>query len=132
MFLLRKFLKVDLTKTELHNRNLDIKFIKNKDINIDYKDLLPDVEIEHINLHAQIGTEDAALTALLTGSISAILGIILKKPKYEVIPIYSNKNLLKIKLDCIISAHLMQYIYKLIANKIKDLGKTALNKKVEV
>jgi len=52
--------------------------------------------------------------------------------KYEVIPIYSNRNFLKIKLDCIISVHLTQYIYKIVSNKIKNLGENNLNKKVEV
>lgn len=80
----------------------------------------------------QLGTEDAALTAILTGIISAGLGVILRKPKYEVIPIYSDKNFLKIKLDGIFSVHLMQYIYKLIYKKIKDLGNSSLNKNVEV
>ena len=72
------------------------------------------------------------ITAILTGIIAAGLGVILRKPKYEVKPIYENKNLIKIKLDCIFSVHLMQYIYKLFSNKIKDLGKENLNKKVEV
>ena len=48
-----------------------------------------------------------------------------KKQGYEVVPIYSNKNLLKIKLKGIFSIYLMQYIYKLIKRKIFE-------KKVEV
>ena len=91
-----------------------------------------DIFFEKIDLNVQIGTEDAALTAILTGVISAALGIIIRKPTYEIIPIYANKNFVKIKLDCIFSVHLMQYIYKIISNKIKDLGKENLNKKVEV
>ena len=121
-------------KIKFQNKDLDIKFLKDRDIKIDYKDLVQKIDIyfENIDLIVKFGTEDAALTAILTGITSTILGIILKKPKYEVIPVFSNKNFLKIKLDCIFSVHLMQYIYKLISNKIKDLGKESLNKKVEV
>jgi len=118
----------------LKNQNIDLKFLKNKDLKINYKDLLqrPSIYIDKIDLKVQLGTEDAAVTAILTGIISAGLGIILRKPKYEIIPIFSNRNFIKIKLDCIISVHLMQYIYKIISNKIKDLGTVNLNKKVEV
>ena len=116
------------------NQNIDLKFLKNKDLKINYKDLLerPNIYVDKIDLNVQLGTEDAALTAILTGIISAGLGIILRKPKYQIIPIFSNRNFIKIKLDCIISVHLMQYIYKIISKKIKDLGTVNLNKKVEV
>ena len=125
---------MDKQNIKFQNEDIDIKFFKDRDIKIDYKQLLEKIDIyfEKIDLNVKLSTEDAALTAILTGIISASLGIILKKPKYEIIPIFSNKNFLKIKLDCIFSVHLMQYIYKLMSNKIKDLGKENLNKKVEV
>ena len=125
---------MDKQNIKFQNKDIDIKFFKDRDIKIDYKQLLEKIDIyfEKIDLNIQLSTEDAALTAILTGIISASLGIILKKPKYEVIPIFSNKNFLKLKLDCIFSVHLMQYIYKLISNKTKDLGEENLNKKVEV
>ena len=125
---------MDKQNIKFQNKDIDIKFFKDRDIKIDYKQLLEKIDIyfEKIDLNVKLSTEDAALTAILTGIISASLGIILKKPKYEIIPIFSNKNFLKIKLDCIFSVHLMQYIYKLMSNKIKDLGKENLNKKVEV
>ena len=138
------FNKIKLYKKDIRNmdkknikfqkKDIDIKFFKDRDIKLDYKQLLEKIDIyfEKIDLNIQLSTEDAALTAILTGIISAGLGIILKKPKYEVIPIFSNKNFLKLKLDCIFSLHLMQYIYKLMSNKIRDLGKENLNRKVEV
>ena len=138
------FNKIKLYKKDIRNmdkknikfqkRDIDIKFFKDRDIKLDYKQLLEKIDIyfEKIDLNIQLSTEDAVLTAILTGIISAGLGIILKKPKYEVIPIFSNKNFLKLKLDCIFSVHLMQYIYKLMSNKIRDLGKANLNRKVEV
>lgn len=138
------FSKIKLYKKDIRNmdkknikfqkNDIDIKFFKDRDVKIDYNQLLEKIDIyfEKIDLNIQLSTEDAALTAILTGIISASLGIILKKPKYEVIPIFSNKNFLKLKLDCIFSVHLMQYIYKLMSNKIRDLGKENLNRKVEV
>ena len=125
---------MDKQNIKFQNKDIDIKFFKDRDIKIDYKQLLEKIDIyfEKIDLNIQLSTEDAALTAILTGIISASLGIILKKPKYEVIPIFSNKNYLKLKLDCIFSVHLMQYIYKLSSKKIKDLGNENLNRKVEV
>jgi len=125
---------INKQRIKFQNKDLDIKFLKDRDIKIDYKDLLQKIEIyfDEIDLNIQLGTEDAALTAILTGIIGAILGVIIRKPRYEVIPIYANKNFLKIKLDCIFSVHLMQYIYKLVSNKKNVLGKENLNKKVEV
>lgn len=127
-----KILKKDRKNMKLQNRDLDIKLLKNKDIEIDYSELLKSINIKKVDLNIQIGTEDAALTAVLTGLVGAAIGVILRKPKYEIIPVFSNKNFLKIKLNCIISINLTQYIYKLISSKLKDLGNKSLNKKVEV
>ena len=111
--------KMKQPNLKLENNNIDIKILKNKELRIDYKELLKniDVDIKKINLNVQIGTQDAALTAIIVGILSGMLGIILKKPQYEVRPIYINKNFFKIKIECIISIYLMQYIYKLIARK---------------
>ena len=125
-----KVFKKDVKKID----KKESKVLKNKDLKNNYKDILQNIKIDfkQIDLNIQLGTQDAVLTAILTGIVSAILGIILKKPKYQVIPIYSNKNFVKIRLDCIISIYLMQYIYKLIYSKVKDLSSKNLNKKVEV
>lgn len=134
-----KLFKKDVRKADGKNikflkKDIDIKLLKNKDLKIDYEDLLkkPNVYVEKIDLNVQLGTQDAVLTAILTGVLAAGLGMILRKRRYEIIPIYSNRNFVKIKLDGIFSVDLMQYIYKLISNKIKDLGRENLNKKVEV
>lgn len=124
------FKKIKIFKKDI--KKIDKKKIKipqNMKIKINYKEILQniDIDVEQINLNIQLGTQDAALTAILTGIISAGFGIILRKPKYEIIPIYSDKNFLKIKLDCIISVYLMQYIYKLIFKKVKNKTEPALN-----
>lgn len=72
------------------------------------------IEIKEVDLKAEIGTEDAAITAILVGIISSILGIILKSQKFEVLPIYQDKNVLNVKLNCIFRLNLIHYIYKTI------------------
>lgn len=133
------FGKKKLFKRSIKNINREnIKF-KNENLKINYKVLLQNIEVKQINLYVEIGTQNAALTAISVGIIASILGIILRKPKYEILPIYLNKNFLKIKLDGIFLMNLMQYIYILIFNKIKEFWKKILkrtkifqNKKVEV
>lgn len=119
-----KILKKDIRKMKktsfkIKNKNIDFKILKKKNIKINYKELLQniDIDIEKLDLYAQIGTQDAALTAILVGIVSSTLGVILKKPKYKIVPIYKNRNLIKVKLECIISVYLMQYIYKLIRER---------------
>lgn len=125
---------MSMKNVKLQSKDIDIKILKNKDLKINYKELLQniDIDIEQIDMNVQIGMQNAAITAILTGIVSAVLGMAIRKPKYEIIPIYSNKNFLKIQLDCIISIYLMQYIYKFISNKIKDFVVIPRKKKVEV
>ena len=134
---------VIFNKIKIFRRKLDIQNIKfrNKNLRIDYKPFFQKIKVyvKEIDLTVQIGTQDAALTAILVGIITTVVGIILKKPKYEIIPIYTNKNFLKIKLDGIFSVHLMQYIYIIISKKIKEFWKNSImkmntfqNKKMEV
>ena len=111
-------------KFKIKNTDIDIKILKGKDVVINYVEMFKniDIDIKMIDLNMQIGTQDAAITAILTGIISSMLGIIIKKPKYEIIPIYSNKDFIKIRLEGIFSIYLMQYIYKLIFAHFAHLG----------
>lgn len=109
-----------------------IKIPKNKNFKINYIELLKNIDINYFDLHIQIGTTNASFTAVLIGFISSLLGIILKSPKYEVIPVYLDKNIIKIKFNCIISIHLMQYINKSVIRKIKNSKRGYFKKKVEV
>lgn len=112
--------EIDKQKMEFKSKDIKTKILKNKDLKVNYKHLLQkiDIDIEQIDLNIQFGTEDAGFTAILTGIISSIFGMVLHKPKYEIIPIYTNRNFVKIKLDCIFSIYLMQYIYEIISNKM--------------
>ena len=73
------------------------------------------IEIINTDLKVRLGTQDAALTAISAGTIASILGIILRKQKFEVVPIYKDKNILNIKLNCIFRINLIHYIYKTIS-----------------
>lgn len=73
-----------------------------------------DFEIVKADLKVEIGLQDAALTAISVGIIASILGIILKKQKFEILPIYQDKNILNIKLNGIFRVNLIHYIYKTI------------------
>ena len=102
--------------------DFDIKIFKNKDIKINYLELIQNIniDIKNIDLNVKIGTEDAGVTAILVGIFAGILGIIIKKPKYQILPIYANRNLLKINLNGIFTIYLMHYIYKFIKDNIKE------------
>ena len=118
------FKKIKLFKKNVLKMKIPNLKIESKDIEIQVIDALKniDVDIEQIDLSIQIGIQDAAVTAIVTGMIWTILGIVIKKQGYEVVPIYSNKNLLKIKLKGIFSIYLMQYIDKIIFEKVWHLG----------
>ena len=123
-----KIFNINTSKMKVDKQNLGkvVKKIQEKDENYTNKKLINkviknlrnmNIEIKKLNLKLQIGVEDAAQTALLIGVISSIIAILLrsklKEPnKYEVMPIYQNKNILKLELDCIIRINLANYIYK--------------------
>ena len=113
---------IQMKDVKFEASDFDIKILKNKDIKINYLELIQNINIDirKIDLDLQIGTEDAGITAILVGILAGILGIIIKKPKYQILPIYANKNLLKINLNGIFTIYLMHYIYKFIKDNIKE------------
>ena len=122
---------IPMKDVKFETSDFDIKIFKNKDIKINYLELIQNIniDIKNIDLNVNIGTEDAGITAILVGILAGILGIIIKKPKYQVLPIYANRNLLKINLNGIFTIYLMHYIYKFIKNNIKErFMDKALNK----
>lgn len=113
---------IPMKDVKFETSDFDIKIFKNKDIKINYLELIQNIniDIKNIDLNVNIGTEDAGITAILVGILAGILGIIIKKPKYQILPIYANRNLLKINLNGIFTIYLMQYIYKFIKDNIKE------------
>lgn len=122
---------IPMKDVKFETSDFDIKIFKNKDIKINYLELIQNIniDIKNIDLNVNIGTEDAGITAILVGILAGILGIIIKKPRYQILPIYANRNLLKINLNGIFTIYLMHYIYKFIKNNIKErFMDKALNK----
>lgn len=113
---------IPMKDVKFETSDFDIKIFKNKDIKINYLELIQNIniDIKNIDLNVNIGTEDAGITAILVGILAGILGRIIKKPRYQILPIYANRNLLKINLNGIFTIYLMHYIYKFIKNNIKE------------
>lgn len=84
--------------------------------------------VEKFNLVIKIGTGDSPSTAILAGSITATIGILIKKMhfkvkrkklKYNVIPVYLPEPTFCIKFNCIISQNMVHIIVIFFRN-LKD------------
>ena len=103
-----KIKKFNITKVEFSRFDKEnIKKINKYKPKVKYADVILD-----------IGIEDAALTAFVVAFISSILGILLNNTlqktigsKFIVNPIFANKNLLNLELNCIIELKLIHIIY---------------------
>jgi len=80
---------------------------------------LNEFDIEKIKLETKIGTENVALTAILTGIISGILGVFLAKKaithNFKIEPLYLEKNYIYLSINCIIAiklVHIMNILKK--------------------
>jgi len=109
--------KIDLKSDKVKDK-LQKQFEGNK-FNLDTVKLLSKVNyiIEKLNLKIYIGTEDAAITAILTGIGYTIISNFISGKitnnnniEYEIFPIYQNKNILKIELDSIITLKMEKII----------------------
>lgn len=134
-------IKINITKTKLEklelkkqiekinfgelvdNKKFDIKLIKAiKRLNVD---------IKRINLKAEIGTENAALTAILIPILSTILSIIISRKikkeqnqKFEIKPIYINQSLINILFSGIFEIKMLHIINVIcILNKKEGVDK---------
>lgn len=78
------------------------------------------INLSRLNLKIEIGTIDVIITSGLVAIIGSILGFILAKTikrykkeryNYEIYPIYQNKNLIKLILNCIIKVKMVHIIF---------------------
>lgn len=124
-----RFLNLEITKEKLEKLKVKEKiqanlmkkdFEKFQNINIktlkEAKKYAP--KLDYINLIANIGTEDAIVTSYIVAIVASFLGILLekqklnyKKIKYIINPVYINKNLLNLELNCIFKAKMIHIIY---------------------
>lgn len=123
-------------------KKLDIDSLKkdnklNKDlIRIFIKDVF---EIIKINLKIELGTKNAALTAIIIGILSTLISIVLRKKikkineqKYRIIPKYCNSNIINIYISGIFGIkviHIINIIYILVKEKGESKYERTSNRK---
>ena len=94
------------------------------------------IKIEKLNLNIDVGTEDAALTAITTGIASIIISFLIGQNvksgndiNWNINSIY-NSNLLKLDLNCIISIKLIHIINRIyVTRKEGDKNVRTSNRK---
>jgi len=118
------------SKAKINNRfkNLE-KDLKLKDLK--YVEIIKP-QIDYLKFSAQIGFEDTILTTFVIFFISTLISILLpysikkfdkNKYYYQILPYYENKNIYKIKLDCIIQikmVHIISMIYVFLKKRRVD------------
>lgn len=119
---IKKFKKLDIT-------TLEEKVSWDKEMFQKIKDL--DVLVKKINLHIDLGTENACLTSILVPAISTMIAIILRKKikKWEnqifiINPVYQNQNMVKIDFSGIFEikiSHIISIMYYLIKKEKKGV-----------
>lgn len=115
-------------------RDIDFNKVKNdlpsrKELKEAIKKL--QINLDEFHLILQIGTSDVIITSAIVAGIASVLGFIFakliknyndEKYRYEIMPVYKNKNMVKLSFDCIIKVkmiHIINIIYTL-ASKRKE------------
>ena len=121
------YLKINLKKSRMKNVRKLLKIDKLKENILQNKNSLDNgifklskhVKVKKLNLKINIGVEDAAINAIFVGLISTIVSIVLRnfienksEAFWRVMPIYENKNILKINLDAIFKIRLIDILAK--------------------
>lgn len=114
------------------------KYVDVKDIKL-VKKLSP--KISFLNLKVKLGTFDIVATTYLVAILSTFVAVLLpytiKKYKkenyyYEILPVYSDKNLYEIKLNCIIEekmVHIISIVYALLKKRRVDKNERTSNRR---
>lgn len=100
--------KIDFKKLEQDFKWEDLKIIKK---------IKP--KVSYFNLNASLGTQSPVVTSFLVAILSSIISIFLphviidfknENYKYNIVPIYQNRNLYKINFNCIIQVKMVHII----------------------
>lgn len=114
---IEKLIKGPIAQKELKKLEIDFHL---KDLKT-LKKLQP--QLSYFNLNAEIGLENAVITAYSVAALASIISLLLphlaksineQKYQYHITPIFENKNLYKIGLNCIIElkmVHIINVIY---------------------
>jgi len=126
----KRLQKIDFKKLEKDLKLEDLKIIAR---------LQPKISL--LNLELKIGTEDVILTSFIIFFVTTAISIILprsikkykeEKYKYVIQPVYMNKNLYKIQLDCIIEVkivHIINIIYTFVTKKRGEKNERTSNRR---
>ena len=121
-----RVLKISITDEKIKKKRINdfiqkIEVLKDKKVyELKIIDCLKklNIKLEKIKLKLYIGTEEAAITAILIGIISSALGVIsrnktenINNAEFETIPIYKDRNVLKIYLNGIFKTNMIHIIY---------------------
>lgn len=126
-------LKINITKAKLEKiklkekiKNIDLSYLEknpsfHKEIWKAIKKL--NISVKNINLHVDLGTENASLTSVLVPVISTVIAIVLRKKVrnfenqiFMIQPIYQNQNLVNLSVSGIFeikTSHIINIIYML-------------------
>ncbi len=97
--------------------------------------ILEIIKLKKVNLYLQIGTQDVMFTTIFIPMFTTILSIIFAKTSnpqkcfYKLQPIYIDKNIYKISLNCIISIkmiHIINIMWKVL-RKRDDINERTSN-----
>jgi len=131
-------MKLEKMKVKEKIKKIDFTVFE-KNISLD-KEILQMVKklnilIKKINLHIDIGTENASFTSIIVPAISTIIAIILRKKvkKFEnqifmINPIYQNQNLVNLSVSGIFEvkiSHIINIIYILNRKGVKEYERTS-------
>ena len=130
-------LSIKLDNNKIKNimlKQIDKEIKKHKNIEEDKKKakelskkIVPLINLQKGNLNIEIGTEDAAFTAIASSIVSIFIAVALpyladvekyKNYNYKITPIYLNKNVFFLQFSCIITIKLL-HIIKVMCKKDK-------------
>lgn len=130
-------LSIKLDNNKIKNimlKQIDKEIKKHKNIEEDKqkakelsKKIVPLLNLQKSNLELELGTEDAAFTAIASSIVSIFIAVALpyvadvekyKNYNYKITPIYLNKNVFFLQFSCIITIKLL-HIIKVMCKKDK-------------
>ena len=125
------YFKISIDKTKINSQKakkslnkIERKIIKDRKIkNIKFKSIFKILKLKKLNFKLEIGTENAALTAICIGVISTFLSMLvgnlaysIKDINWKIDPVYNYGNLLNLEFNCIFSLkliHIINTIYEI-------------------
>lgn len=137
------FSKIPILSIKLDNikikklmlKQIEKEIKKNKDIREDKKKakeiskkIVPILNLQKTNLNIELGTEDAAFTAIASSIVSIFITIALsyvadvkkyKNYNYKITPIYLNENVFFLQFSCIITSKIL-HIIKVMCKKKEE------------